>query len=583
MAIIFKKQSIIYYRKLIGIIALYDIIQRLLQWDMYYTNNGILKQDDILNSTVLFKEWVPGMFTTGDEYLHPWILCFGISLLIIYIMGGTLFTIFTKIFTWLFLSAVHTRNPFIIHYGDQLLSILFFLNIFLELDDPNRFARQKVSKTKKKRNKKKTSEKTKNQQQYQQFKHGNHLYLIQISCIYISTGIGKLHGDDWLINGNAVYNAYVHAAPYNVRYPIGTMLKSLFMYVNTDYAVFEVVHFYLCQSIVITEMLIGLFLMYVFCLSSIPFFKANAKKNRLFVNYIIKTATWAGIYLNLCMFLTFDFGLTFHLIFLISFVPFYEMKFTLSNNNKDDHDDDTNNNNSNTFQCINKCIKQLFHWWKVLMIYLICLLLFCITFLKLGNGIIFQKINPSLAYQMNESRDVLISISNALNLRSHSWNMYTPDPPIHYGIPKLSIIQIPIEEEGGLESSNGGKKKKKKKKRIIVKLNKYNHDHFFIMLSTHLNDVFIFNHDNNQRRMSSSYNEDIIKKEYKDTVLNGLISYICKQQQNMNDDNNDDETSLSLSTKYEYIIKYNVNVYKHSTIQYAFKMFKKKCEVVAPS
>ena len=115
---------------------------------------------------------------------------------------------------------------------------------------------------------------------------------------------------------------------------IGTMLKSLFMYVNTDYAVFEVVHFYLCQSIVITEMLIGLFLMYVFCLSSIPFFKANAKKNRLFVNYIIKTATWAGIYLNLCMFLTFDFGLTFHLIFLISFVPFYEMKFTLSNNNK---------------------------------------------------------------------------------------------------------------------------------------------------------------------------------------------------------------------------------------------------------
>ena len=83
--------------------------------------------------------------------------------------------------------------------------------------------------------------------------------------------------------------------------------------------------------------------------------------------------------------------------------------------------------------------------------------------------------------------------------------------------------------------------------------------------------------------MSSSYNEDIIKKEYKDTILNGLISYICKQQQNMNDDNNDDETSLSLSTKYEYIIKYNVNVYKHSTIQYAFKMFKKKCEVVAPS
>lgn len=60
----------------------------------------------------------------------------------------------------------HTRNPFIIHYGDQLLSILFFLNIFLELDDPNRFARQKVSKTKKKkRNKKKTSEKTKNHQQ----------------------------------------------------------------------------------------------------------------------------------------------------------------------------------------------------------------------------------------------------------------------------------------------------------------------------------------------------------------------------------------------------------------------------------
>ena len=50
-----------------------------------------------------------------------------------------------------------------------------------------------------------------------------------------------------------------------------------------------------------------------------------------------------------------------------------------------------------------------------------------------------------------------------------------------------------------------------------------------------------------------------------------------------NDNNNDDETSLSLSTKYEYIIKYNVNVYKHSTIQYAFKMFKKKCEVVAPS
>ena len=77
------------------------------------------------------------------------------------------------------------------------------------------------------------------------------------------------------------------------------------------------------------------------------------------------------------------------------------------------------------------------------MIYLICLLLFSITFIKLGNGIIFQKNNPSLAYQMNESRDVLISISNALNLRSHSWNMYTPDPPIHYGIPKLSIIQIP--------------------------------------------------------------------------------------------------------------------------------------------
>ena len=185
-------------------------------------------------------------------------------------------------------------------------------------------------------------------------------------------------------------------------------------------------------------------------------------------------------------------------------------------------------------------------------------MIFGISMLKLGGNII-GFYYPPLQYKIYETRDALVSISNALNLRSHSWDMYSPDPPIQYGIPKLYIEHFCVDNRLVNNKNN------------IVQLDVLSNDRFLLMVSNHLNDVFIF--DNFQDTAS----QNAIKKQYKDIVLNGLGSYVCNNHASLL------KKECIEDVKYQHIFHYAVDVYNGSNFHYKIKLFEMVCLQLLPS
>ena len=96
-----------------------------------------------------------------------------------------------KVFVWFLVTSIHSRNPFLVHYADKFLSVLLFTNIFLDFGDASTI--QTIMMTADMPSKRKKL----NANSHSDFCPGHVLYIVQLSCLYLSTSVDKFCGEQW--------------------------------------------------------------------------------------------------------------------------------------------------------------------------------------------------------------------------------------------------------------------------------------------------------------------------------------------------------------------------------------------------
>jgi hypothetical protein len=181
-------RSIAIFRVLIGIILIYDLIDRSGFLLLLYSDLGVLPLD-FLKANV----WNPGYFSihassgTWEWQLALFILhgLFAFSLLIGYKSKLSLFV------CWLLLISLHNRNPLVLNSGDTYLRLLLFWSLFMPIG-----VRYSIDALKKSYSHIPTK----------YFNIGTVGFIIQILLIYFM-GVLFKSSSEWLSEGTALYYA----------------------------------------------------------------------------------------------------------------------------------------------------------------------------------------------------------------------------------------------------------------------------------------------------------------------------------------------------------------------------------------
>ena len=84
------------------------------------------------------------------------------------------------------------------HYADKFLSVLLFTNIFLDLGDVSTIQTLMMTVDISSKHKKLNAD------SHGDFRPGNVLYIVQLSCLYLSTSVDKFCGEQWVKGGTAL-------------------------------------------------------------------------------------------------------------------------------------------------------------------------------------------------------------------------------------------------------------------------------------------------------------------------------------------------------------------------------------------
>ena len=489
MSVALNVRHLAWYRFTVGCLVFLDVTNRLLNWDTYYTGSGILGQH-ILNREEgsFFEEWAPGMFGLVPERYHYSLLIFGLTQVLFYMFMNHWLN---KVFVWFLVTSIHSRNPFLVHYADKFLSVLLFTNIFLDFGDAS--TTQTLMMTRDMSSKRKKL----NADSHSDFCPGHVLYIVQLSCLYLSTSVDKFCGEQWVKRGTALHTAYLDAPPTYIRYPFGELVKALLAYSvetakvegsDTDF-MYVAPKFirsfipFLCYTVVFSELLIGIVLLFTVI--------TNKRHSTVYLSWAAKY----GMVFQSVLLLTFDFGITFHLVFLSSFIPILDVKFRPYSYQAID----TRKSWKSVFS--KSTWKQFCGFLQKVVIYGVCFLTVAIVALRVA----LMLVPPQAQGVMQNSRDSLVAISNFLHLRSHSWNMYSPDPPSRFVAAKVYFgNEFDVNRVGTYNNS--------------VQL--YSRNPYWRMMVTHLDSICFVN-----RAFAKPY----IHEHCRNGILRSVGAYMCKK------------------------------------------------------
>jgi hypothetical protein len=182
-------RSIALMRILIGGIVLIDLCTRLIDFKIFYTDEGIVPFDKLISryDILLTLSWL-----SHASSFQVFVFAAAIISSIFLMLGYK--TRLANIMTWVFLISIQNRNPIINYGADQLLACTLFFGIFLpwgsrfSLDNlHNNFKFSKESNS--------------------YFSFGTLAFCLQASLVYFFSGLNKTH-ESWRENYNAISTVF---------------------------------------------------------------------------------------------------------------------------------------------------------------------------------------------------------------------------------------------------------------------------------------------------------------------------------------------------------------------------------------
>ena len=182
-------RSLALFRIAIGTCLLCDLVSRLPDIDVFYTDAGILPRDVVVGP--LGNQWSLSVHLMSGQ----WIVQFALFLLaIVFAIGMTTGyrTRLCTVVSWFLLSSMQARNPMIGHGGDILLRVLLFWSMFVPLN--GRYSLDKALNP--------SSPKLPTGH----MSWGSQALMLQLCFVYWFTAAAKLD-PTWLGEGSAIYYA----------------------------------------------------------------------------------------------------------------------------------------------------------------------------------------------------------------------------------------------------------------------------------------------------------------------------------------------------------------------------------------
>lgn len=126
-------RSLALLRISIGLIILVDYISRLSELKIFYTDEGVLPRQVLLQEMwVLNFKWSL-LLLTGNEILVSVFFAAGILLSVLLVLGYRVkWVVF---FSWIVLISIQNRNPLVLNAGDTILHLMLFWCFFLPVGE----------------------------------------------------------------------------------------------------------------------------------------------------------------------------------------------------------------------------------------------------------------------------------------------------------------------------------------------------------------------------------------------------------------------------------------------------------------
>ncbi len=133
-------------RILIGIILVKDWVDRILSLDTFYSDHGLFPRQALMEDLSYRWNWSL-LFLTGETVQLFILMLVGLSFYFFFLIGYR--TRLFSVLSWIFFVSILSRNPLVIHGGDDLLRVGLFwfcflpTNYFLSIDrklNPKQFA-----------------------------------------------------------------------------------------------------------------------------------------------------------------------------------------------------------------------------------------------------------------------------------------------------------------------------------------------------------------------------------------------------------------------------------------------------------
>ncbi len=180
-------RSLVLLRIGLGLMLLLDLATRLPMFEASYTDAGAVPRAVITGSAAQVA--MPLHMLSGETSVQ--VALFAAAAIAALLMMLGLWTRFATVVSWVLLTSLHVRNPFVMNFGDDVFRLALFWCMFLplgaafSLDARRRPDRERPGRV---------------------YSIASAALLIQIAFVYFFTAILK-SGSDWHVTGDATYYA----------------------------------------------------------------------------------------------------------------------------------------------------------------------------------------------------------------------------------------------------------------------------------------------------------------------------------------------------------------------------------------
>lgn len=124
-------RSLALFRIAVGLVLLTDLLLRLPQLTVFYTDRGVLPREAVLQFANL--RWIFSIHYASGGWLYQFSLCLVAIVAAIGLILGYR-TRLCAVLSWLLLLSLHARNIQVLHGGDAVLRLLLFWGMFAPLN-----------------------------------------------------------------------------------------------------------------------------------------------------------------------------------------------------------------------------------------------------------------------------------------------------------------------------------------------------------------------------------------------------------------------------------------------------------------